>query len=148
LSSEDFASVADRFRRLRDALRALAAEITEDPRMSVTAPELTRSEALATLNGLARTRPELVWNDEDEPVSMPRSDGTPAEQAVALVAHQAVELIGGDRRRQLRACQGPNCWLFFLKHHSRREWCSAPCGNRARVQRHYRRHHTERGNGR
>ncbi|MEV8411642.1 CGNR zinc finger domain-containing protein, partial [Streptomyces niveus] len=28
---------------------------------------------------------------------------------------------------------------FFVRSHPRREWCSADCGNRARVARHYRR---------
>ncbi|MET9049418.1 CGNR zinc finger domain-containing protein, partial [Streptomyces sp. NPDC004362] len=36
----------------------------------------------------------------------------------------------------------PNCLLFFVKNHARREWCSPTCGNRMRVARHHRRHHT------
>jgi predicted RNA-binding Zn ribbon-like protein len=34
----------------------------------------------------------------------------------------------------------PNCVLFFIKDHPRREWCSPGCGNRARVAHHYDRH--------
>ena len=41
---------------------------------------------------------------------------------------------------QLRACLGPGCVLYFVQQHPRREWCSAGCGNRARVARHYHRH--------
>ena len=29
------------------------------------------------------------------------------------------------------------CVQYFVKDHPRREWCSAACGNRARVARHY-----------
>ena len=53
--------VAGALRELRDALRRLAAEATADPRPPATAPELTRPEAIATLNALATTWPELVW---------------------------------------------------------------------------------------
>ncbi|MEU4673531.1 ABATE domain-containing protein [Amycolatopsis sp. NPDC023774] len=135
----DSAPVADRLRRLRDALRALAAEATADPRP--VAVEVDRAEALATLNDLAQTRAELVWPEDGEPVRVLRSGGTPAERAVAFLAHQGIDLLGGDQRQKLRACLAPNCLLFFVKDHSRREWCSAGCGNRARVQRHYQRHH-------
>ncbi|MEU1601426.1 CGNR zinc finger domain-containing protein [Streptomyces sp. NPDC005708] len=41
----------------------------------------------------------------------------------------------------MRPCLAPNCLLFFVKNHARREWCSPACGNRVRVARHYRRHH-------
>lgn len=143
---DDAAPVADRLRRLRDALRVLAADVTHDTRTLVPAPGLTRSDALATLNDLARARTELVWPDDAEPARALRTAGTSAERAVAVVAHLGVQLFGSDQRRQLRPCLGPNCALFFVKDHSRREWCSAACGNRARVQRHYRRHHARNGN--
>ncbi|WP_317183827.1 CGNR zinc finger domain-containing protein [Intrasporangium sp.] len=39
----------------------------------------------------------------------------------------------------MRACYGPGCVLYFVREHTRREWCSAGCGNRARVARHYHR---------
>lgn len=138
---DDSAPVADRLRRLRDALRALAAEATDDPRP--VAVEVARAEALATLNDLAQTRAELVWPEDGEPARVLRSGGTPAERAVAFLAHQGIDLLGGEQRQKLRACLAPNCLLFFVKDHSRREWCSAGCGNRARVQRHYQRHHAK-----
>ncbi|MFF5292961.1 CGNR zinc finger domain-containing protein [Paractinoplanes globisporus] len=126
--------MAAELRMLRDALRRLAAEATGDPRPPATAPELTRPEAVATLNALARAWPELVW----------LGDGKPARRyhpgdAVSLIAHQAVELFAGPDRERLRPCLAPNCLLFFAKDHARREWCSPACGNRARVARHYQR---------
>jgi predicted RNA-binding Zn ribbon-like protein len=128
-------------RELRDALRRLAAEATGDPRPPATAPELTRQDAIVTLNGLAAAWPELVWPAGGHPSGAYRASGTAADLAVALIAHQGVELFAGPRRDVLRPCLAPNCLLFFVKDHARREWCSPTCGNRARVARHYQRHH-------
>lgn len=123
----------DQLRDLRAALRRLAADATDDPRAPVTA--MSRPAALATLNslaGLART--ELSWP----------ADGPPARAlhgpAVGVIATLGVELLAGEVRGRLRACLAPNCVLYFVKEHTRREWCSPNCGNRARVARHYQRH--------
>jgi predicted RNA-binding Zn ribbon-like protein len=126
-------------RQLRDALRRLAVEATGDSRPPATAPELSRPDAIATLNALALTRPELVWPADGAPVRVFRAYGT-AGLAVELIAQQGVELFTGPGRESLRPCLAPNCLLFFAKDHPRREWCSPACGNRARVARHYRRH--------
>jgi predicted RNA-binding Zn ribbon-like protein len=126
-------------RELRDALRRLAAEATGDPRPPATAPELTRPEAIATLNALAKTWPELAWPADGHPSRAYRAHGT-ASLAVELIAHQGVNLLAGPGRDRLRPCLAPNCLLFFAKDHARREWCSPECGNRARVSRHYQRH--------
>jgi predicted RNA-binding Zn ribbon-like protein len=136
--------VVGALRELRDALRRLAAEATEDPRPPVTAPELTRPEAIATLNALAEAWPELVWPADGRPSRAYRARGTAVGLAVELIAHQGVELFAGPGRDQLRPCLAPNCLLFFVKDHARREWCSPGCGNRARVARHYQRHHPAR----
>jgi predicted RNA-binding Zn ribbon-like protein len=133
--------VAGTLRALRDALRRLAAEATEDPRSPATAPELARPEAITTLNTLTRAWPELVWPVGGQPSRAYRGSGTPADLAVQLIAYQAVELFTGPDRDRLRPCLAPNCLLFFIKNHARREWCSPACGNRVRVARHYRRHH-------
>jgi predicted RNA-binding Zn ribbon-like protein len=123
-------------RALRDALRLLAAEQTGDPRPPATAPGLTRPQAIAALNEFARTWPELVWPAAGGPAPAYRARG-PAGLAVELIAHQGVELFTGPARERLRPCLAPNCLLFFVKDHARREWCSPGCGNRARVARHY-----------
>jgi predicted RNA-binding Zn ribbon-like protein len=59
---------------------------------------------------------------------------------LARIAEEAVDLFAGPLRADLRVCRGPGCVLYFLRDHPRREWCSAGCGNRARVARHYHRH--------
>lgn len=140
LDDDAVRQVAGALRELRDALRRLAAEATGDPRPPATTPELTRPEAIATLNALARTWPELVWPADGHPSRAYRAHGS-ASLAVDLIAHQGVELFAGPGRDRLRPCLAPNCLLFFAKDHARREWCSPGCGNRARVARHYQRHH-------
>jgi predicted RNA-binding Zn ribbon-like protein len=128
---------AGALRELRDALRRLAAEATGDPRPPATAPELTRPQAIATLNALATAWPELAWPAGGHPSRAYRAHGTAARLTVELIAHQGVELFAGPWRDRLRPCMAPNCLLFFVKDHARREWCSPGCGNRARVARHY-----------
>jgi len=113
--------------------------VTDDPRPPATAPGLTRPEAIATLNALGRTWPELVWPADGPPIRAHRPRGD-AGLAVELIVHQGIELLTGPGRDALRACLAPNCLLFFAKDHPRRQWCSPACGNRARVARHYRRH--------
>ncbi|MFF4902645.1 CGNR zinc finger domain-containing protein [Streptomyces sp. NPDC001068] len=144
LAENEVGTAAGALRTLRDALRRLASEMTDDPRPPVTGPELTRPEALAALNASARAWPELAWPAAGEPSRLYRGSGTAAEFAVQLIAHQAVELFAGPDRARLRPCLAPNCPLFFVKNHARREWCSAACGNRVRVARHYRRHQAAR----
>ncbi|WP_316742596.1 ABATE domain-containing protein [Streptomyces sp. MK7] len=142
LDEDTVRPVAGALRALRDALRHLAADATQDPRPSATAPELTRGEAIGTLNALAHAWPELVWPADGRPSRAYRGSGTVADLAVQLIAHQAVGLFTGADRDRLRPCLAQNCLLFFVKNHARREWCSAACGNRVRVARHYRRHHS------
>jgi predicted RNA-binding Zn ribbon-like protein len=82
---------------------------------------------------------QLVWGGSD-PVRVTRSAQAPGEVALSAVAEAAVRLFGGSDRPAIRACPGPACVLYFVRDHPRREWCSAACGNRARVARHYQRH--------
>lgn len=133
-------------RELRNALRRLAAAVTDDPRPPITAPDLSRSDAITALNALVTTSPELVWPPDGQPSLAYRARGGVGELVVGVIAHQAVELLGGPRRHRLRACVAPNCDRFFVKNHPRREWCSPACGNRARVARHYHRHRPTRQN--
>lgn len=137
-------AVTGRLQELRDALRRLAADATEDPRPPATSPGLTRSEAVRILNALARAWPELVWPAGGQPTYRIRTTDSTGELAIGLIAHQAVELFAGPDRERLRACLAPSCLLFFFKRNTRRDWCSPACGNRARVARHYQRHQVTR----
>lgn len=79
------------------------------------------------------------------PRRVARTAHAPALAAVAAIAEEAVALFAGPDRLLLRACRAPGCVLYFVRNHPRRAWCSDGCGNRARVARHYQRHH---GSGR
>ncbi|MET0132460.1 MAG: ABATE domain-containing protein [Kibdelosporangium sp.] len=135
-------SLVDKYRQLRDALRYLAATATADDRGSaVRTGDL--ASAVATVNECTSSAPawsELSWPDGGPPVSAVRSAGDEATTVLAAIAERAVQLFTAEAG-QLRACHGPGCVLYFVRNHPRREWCSAGCGNRARVARHYRRHH-------
>jgi len=63
-----------------------------------------------------------------------------ADLVLATIAADAIDLITGARRDDLRTCGAPRCVLMLLKDHPRREWCSYRCGKRARQARHYERH--------
>src|SRR3954451_11235443 len=134
-------------RRVRDAVRRLAAEVTDDARPAARSAIRDRETAIAVLNKASARAPswsELIWPADDEPRRVTRSRSDAAVAAVAAVADEAVGFFAGHLRLELRACQAPGCVLYFVRDHPRRQWCSATCGNRARVARHYQRHHRDR----
>jgi len=129
-------------RRLRDALRRLAAEVTDDRRADAASAIPDRQTALTVLNetcALAPAWSALVWPDDAQPRAVVRSECPPGVLVLARLAGQAVDLFA--RPSALGACEAPGCVRYFVRDHTRRGWCSAACGNRARVARHYRRHH-------
>ena len=131
-----------RLRRLRDALRRLAAEVAGDHRPDAASAITDRAVAVAVLNetcALAAAWPALVWPDAAPPRAVARSAHPPVLLALARLAAEAVELL--TRPSALGACEAPGCVRYFLRDNPRRGWCSGACGNRARVARHYRRHH-------
>jgi predicted RNA-binding Zn ribbon-like protein len=128
---------AESARHLRDALRRLAAQVTDDARDRAISP-LDLSAAVATINETIAAAPEterlrvattgLVRDVVEEAAPVTAALGGVARQGLALVT---------DDPTPLRACHAPGCVLYFVKDHPRREWCSLACGNRARAARHY-----------
>jgi predicted RNA-binding Zn ribbon-like protein len=135
-------NAGDRLRRLRDALRRIAADRTTDPRPAAASAIEDVAEAVRVLNDTAAAAPR--WSTLESTASgfvrESRSDASPPAAIAALVAEDAVDLYTGRLRDDLRACLAPGCVLYFVKQHPRREWCSTACGNRARAARHYQRH--------
>lgn len=154
----------DAFRTLRQALRDLAATLTNDTRPIATTHNETATHdrtaahngtathnriaahdrAVATINAAARratTWPQLELQD-GELHRRATTDAPPATATLAATAAEAVEMFTGPDRTLLRACYAPGCVLYFVKDHPRREWCSPACGNRVRAARHYRRTRT------
>jgi predicted RNA-binding Zn ribbon-like protein len=76
----------------------------------------------------ARERPSLALDF---------GDASRGDVVLSALAADAVELLTGPEREEIRACGAPGCVLVFLRSHTRREWCCASCGNRARQARHY-----------
>jgi len=125
------------------AVRALRTAITEllHARRRHHRP---RAEAVATV-GRALSAPgarmRLVWTGR-EPHLAPPSARARRSALLGELAADAVALLTGPRATQLRKCANPDCILQFVADNPRRRWCSsAACGNRARVARHYQRHH-------
>jgi predicted RNA-binding Zn ribbon-like protein len=129
----------DSARSLRDALRRLAASVLEDPRPTAVRADWPAEEALDILNDFLRTSvPEVVADDETSLHRGWQSSATGFERELVAIALDASDLLSEGSTR-LGVCQGPGCVLYFERQ-PRREWCSAGCGNRARVARHYHRH--------
>jgi predicted RNA-binding Zn ribbon-like protein len=140
-------SLISQLRVLRDGLRRLAAETTADPREHAASDTRDLTAAVNAVNTAAAATPSwpaLTWTHTHTPARHLTSAGNPTSALVALIAQDAIEFFASQRRDQLRACLAPGCVLYFVKNHPRREWCSASCGNRARVARHYQRNHNSR----
>jgi predicted RNA-binding Zn ribbon-like protein len=125
---------------LRDALRRLAALMTDDTRPAAQSAQPDIEAAVGVVNRAAAHAPRAALQVSDSGLSR-RPPPAPADTgtALALVAAEAVELLTGPDT-VLNACHAPGCVLYFVRDHPRREWCSTACGNRARAARHYRRH--------
>ncbi|GFG55003.1 hypothetical protein CQY20_16660 [Mycolicibacterium agri] len=138
------AETAGRLIDLRDAIRRLAADATKDSRDLVASPVPDTATAVSLINAASAANP--VWPELSftRRHVLTRHDAWSAkafsEALITVVARQTVELATSPRWALLRACEAPACAHFFIKEH-RREWCSALCGNRARVARHAQRQH-------
>ncbi len=125
-------------RRLRDAVRRLAAQVTGDERQTAHSPTRELAAALGDLNDLVAHLPVPQLAFVDGALRETSSaDSSAVVTALARLARESIALLGGPDAAKLRACYAPGCVLYFMKTHPRREWCSVTCGNRARAARHY-----------
>jgi predicted RNA-binding Zn ribbon-like protein len=135
---------------LRDAVRRLAAFVTQDTRAAAASAMTDVAAALDQVNSTAAELPVPLLAVQDGRLELSAGGGaSPVTTGLARVARQAAGLLGGDDAARLRACYAPGCVLYFIKTHPRREWCSVACGNRVRAARHYQRirEQTARENG-
>jgi predicted RNA-binding Zn ribbon-like protein len=105
------------------------------------------AEAIAALNDLAAQAPVNLTarRGADGTIAVERTSPGPAFTVLqADLARSALALLAAPARDRLRLCRAPGCSLFFLTGLRHQQWCSADCGNRARVARHY----TQRATGR
>jgi predicted RNA-binding Zn ribbon-like protein len=127
-----------RIHDLREALRRLFRAVRRD--------EPPDAEALALVNAAsadAPSYPVLDWPADGPPRALlGHEPHHPAALPLATIARSGINLLSGEQRHLVRACEGSTCVLLFLATNPRRHWCSpATCGNRARVARHYQRRH-------
>ncbi|SNS66999.1 Conserved protein containing a Zn-ribbon-like motif, possibly RNA-binding [Streptosporangium subroseum] len=65
-----------------------------------------------------------------------RSDGpAPIGDALALIAENAIQVLGGQDRQRVKTCEGPDCGGLYLdtSRGGNRRWCSMnTCGNKAK----------------
>jgi predicted RNA-binding Zn ribbon-like protein len=126
------------FQALREATRRVLRALVDHERLPV--------DDVAALNRTAASAPrwrELVVSPVDD-VGLrvvDRSAADPVRAALGRLAGSVIDLVAGAGRERVRACGGPGCVMFFEESRARRRWCSAGCGNRARVARHYERTH-------
>ena len=132
-------AAAQRLIELRDAVRRLAAEHTHDPRSLGQSDVPDQSTAVEIVNAACAAgfvRSELVV-DRLKPT---RRDvwikGSFADAVTAVIASETIDLVTSEQWDRLRPCVAPGCAYYFVKEHFRQQWCSAVCGNRARVARH------------
>jgi len=125
---------AVQLRELRQAVRQLLRASIDGAAPPASAVEVVNRHAAT----VPRAR-VLTWRDgepiaEWQPVRASRSD-----VVLAHLAGDAIDLVSSPGRGEIRACDAPSCVLAFVRHRTRREWCSVACGNRARQARHYHR---------
>ncbi|MGW1514113.1 CGNR zinc finger domain-containing protein [Streptomyces sp. NPDC002394] len=63
---------------------------------------------------------------------------TPVPDALAVLAADAIHVLGGPERDRIKACEGPGCAGLFLdtSRGGNRRWCSMnTCGNRVKKAR-------------
>jgi predicted RNA-binding Zn ribbon-like protein len=96
--------------------------------------------AVADLNEASRAAaqwPELGHDRRIEQHAL----GDAVQRLLAHYARSTMELAAGGSAK-LRVCGAPSCGMFYRPRRRQQRWCSEPCGNRARVARHYRAHHS------
>ena len=127
-AGEEMALRLPDFARLREAVRDLfEASIGGGPLPAAAVERL--NDASSRVPRVLRLDPSALVAVE-EPIP-----GSATATALASVARSAIETLGGSDRERLRRC--PACGRYFLASRGDRRWCSAACGNRARVARHY-----------
>ena len=115
-----------RIRSLREDLHSLFRDVLGGGRPS--SRVIGRVNAAAGMPRLRTTRTGLA---------LERS-GRPLDPVVALIAADAIRIVVGSERADLRVCDAGDCRMLYLARGRRaRRWCSSErCGNRSRVATH------------
>jgi predicted RNA-binding Zn ribbon-like protein len=95
--------------------------------------------AIAALNTASRKAAQWSELGDDRQVQQ-HALGDAIQRLLAHYARSTMEIAAGGSAK-LRVCGAPSCGMFYRPRRRQQRWCSEPCGNRARVARHYRTHH-------
>jgi predicted RNA-binding Zn ribbon-like protein len=112
----------------RAVVEALAAAAGGQVQPADAVARLNDAAALVPFAPRLRVGGRAVLVDEPEPTRR-------AADLLSAIARSAIRLLGSADAERLR--HGPRCGTFFLASRPDRVWCSASCGNRARVARHH-----------
>jgi predicted RNA-binding Zn ribbon-like protein len=82
--------------------------------------------------------PRLTATRAGFALASPASAGSALDPVMTLIAADAIRILVGSDRRDLRVCAAEDCRMLYLAHGRRaRRWCSSDrCGNRSRVAAH------------
>jgi predicted RNA-binding Zn ribbon-like protein len=134
LTPDEAAAIAfarPRLLALREHIRAVLHATAADqplPGAAVT--------ALNTASRAAAQWPELGHDRQMEQHAL----GNAVQRLLAHYARSTMDIAAGGSAK-LRVCGAPSCGMFYRPRRRQQHWCSEPCGNRARVARHYRASH-------
>ncbi|MEV0789185.1 ABATE domain-containing protein [Kribbella sp. NPDC050459] len=129
---------------IRRAVRALFARaVAPGAPSKADADRLMDADAAVRMVNRAADRlgsQRLEWPADGEPVvrRVARTED-PVALVTGAVGRSAIDFLAGPDRARLRACPAARCVKYFLQDDPRQTWCSPACGNRERVNRHYRR---------
>jgi predicted RNA-binding Zn ribbon-like protein len=141
LSSSDVSPALVELRSVVRNLFARAVRPAAPTRVELAAP-LDPATALRRLNRTADFlgTPQLSWADDaDLPTTTwSARSSDPLRLLTGAVARSAIDFLSGPDVLRLRACPAARCVRYFLQTDPRQTWCSPSCGNRERVNRHYR----------
>lgn len=116
-------------RALRDAVRELLTA-------AATRHRLPPAAVTAINRASARCPSYPTLGQAGDATTSTELNDNPFDRFCAAVARSAVQVVAGADRERLAVCHAPSCGMFFLRGNARQTWCSAACGNRARVARH------------
>jgi predicted RNA-binding Zn ribbon-like protein len=119
------------------ALRELLYRMVHDVVHARTLPsaDLARLNAVA---GFAHPPVPQLLVDEHRHLHVEIFEPVTLQQVQAMIARDAIDLLGGDERGLMRECAAHPCDGVYIDRSRgfRRQWCSSKtCGNQARVER-------------
>lgn len=146
----------DELLRIRRAVRTLFARAVAPGELSLTddrlaPPSKADAHLLMDSDGALRMvnraadrlgTLQLDWPDDGAPVTRwAGRTADPVALLVGAVGRSTIDFLSSPDLPRLRACPAARCVKYFLQDDPRQTWCSPSCGNRERVNRHYRRRH-------